>query len=296
MNESIDILSSDNSTIEEQLNAVTCLQQYKLDIEKIMNGLDDNKMDETITITNINTVMSDIKKKMDKIDFENLGDIVKLHTLKSQIMTCNYILNNNRPNIKLIDNGNITDITDKIKDKFVIADFLNIDLCQVHGLLPFSLLNSNIKNITKLNKEKIFNCIVNLKCDIEDILTIDLDNILTDIKLIKLKKMIVPDFKFKITYEIKILKKYNILKYNEDNMYFNLCLGKDNKLIYSFIEQINNYFYLYIYDMNLYILSNDYNVSIPLIKFDKIIDYDNKSINEIIQEIYIFVGTIVTNL
>ena len=296
MNESIDILSSDNSTIEEQLNAVTCLQQYKLDIEKIMNGLDDNKMDETITITNINTVMSDIKKKMDKIDFENLGDIVKLHTLKSQIMTCNYILNNNRPNIKLIDNGNITDITDKIKDKFVIADFLNIDLCQVHGLLPFSLLNSNIKNITKLNKEKIFNCIVNLKCDIEDILTIDLDNILTDIKLIKLKKMIVPDFKFKITYEIKILKKYNILKYNDDNMYFNLCLGKDNKLIYSFIEQINNYFYLYIYDMNLYILSNDYNVSIPLIKFDKIIDYDNKSINEIIQEIYIFVGTIVTNL
>lgn len=296
MNESIDILSSDNSTIEEQLNAVTCLQQYKLDIEKIMNGLDDNKMDETITITNINTVMSDIKKKMDKIDFENLGDIVKLHTLKSQIMTCNYILNNNRPNIKLIDNGNITDITDKIKDKFVIADFLNIDLCQVHGLLPFSLLNSNIKNITKLNKEKIFNCIVNLKCDIEDILTIDLDNILTDIKLIKLKKMIVPDFKFKITYEIKLLKKYNILKYNEDNMYFNLCLGKDNKLIYSFIEQINNYFYLYIYDMNLYILSNDYNVSIPLIKFDKIIDYDNKSINEIIQEIYIFVGTIVTNL
>ena len=296
MNESIDILSSDNSTIEEQLNAVTCLQQYKLDIEKIMNGLDDNKMDETITITNINTVMSDIKKKMDKIDFENLGDIVKLHTLKSQIMTCNYILNNNRPNIKLIDNGNITDITDKIKDKFVIADFLNIDLCQVHGLLPFSLLNSNIKNITKLNKEKIFNCIVNLKCDIEDILTIDLDNILTDIKLIKLKKMIVPDFKFKITYEIKLLKKYNILKYNDDNMYFNLCLGKDNKLIYSFIEQINNYFYLYIYDMNLYILSNDYNVSIPLIKFDKIIDYDNKSINEIIQEIYIFVGTIVTNL
>lgn len=296
MNESIDILSSDNSTIEEQLNAVTCLQQYKLDIEKIMNGLDDNKMDETITITNINTVMSDIKKKMDKIDFENLGDIVKLHTLKSQIMTCNYILNNNRPNIKLIDNGNITDITDKIKDKFVIADFLNIDLCQVHGLLPFSLLNSNIKNITKLNKEKIFNCIVNLKCNIEDILTIDLDNILTDIKLIKLKKMIVPDFKFKITYEIKLLKKYNILKYNEDNMYFNLCLGKDNKLIYSFIEQINNYFYLYIYDMNLYILSNDYNVSIPLIKFDKIIDYDNKSINEIIQEIYIFVGTIVTNL
>lgn len=296
MNESIDILSSDNSTIEEQLNAVTCLQQYKLDIEKIMNGLDDNKMDETITITNINTVMSDIKKKMDKIDFENLGDIVKLHTLKSQIMTCNYILNNNRPNIKLIDNGNITDITDKIKDKFVIADFLNIDLCQVHGLLPFSLLNSNIKNITKLNKEKIFNCIVNLKCNIEDILTIDIDNILTDIKLIKLKKMIVPDFKFKITYEIKILKKYNILKYNDDNMYFNLCLGKDNKLIYSFIEQINNYFYLYIYDMNLYILSNDYNVSIPLIKFDKIIDYDNKSINEIIQEIYIFVGTIVTNL
>lgn len=296
MNESIDILSSDNSTIEEQLNAVTCLQQYKLDIEKIMNGLDDNKMDETITITNINTVMSDIKKKMDKIDFENLGDIVKLHTLKSQIMTCNYILNNNRPNIKLIDNGNITDITDKIKDKFVIADFLNIDLCQVHGLLPFSLLNSNIKNITKLNKEKIFNCIVNLKCNIEDILTIDIDNILTDIKLIKLKKMIVPDFKFKITYEIKLLKKYNILKYNEDNMYFNLCLGKDNKLIYSFIEQINNYFYLYIYDMNLYILSNDYNVSIPLIKFDKIIDYDNKSINEIIQEIYIFVGTIVTNL
>lgn len=296
MNESIDILSSDNSTIEEQLNAVTCLQQYKLDIEKIMNGLDDNKMDETITITNINTVMSDIKKKMDKIDFENLGDIVKLHTLKSQIMTCNYILNNNRPNIKLIDNGNITDITDKIKDKFVIADFLNIDLCQVHGLLPFSLLNSNIKNITKLNKEKIFNCIVNLKCNIEDILTIDIDNILTDIKLIKLKKMIVPDFKFKITYEIKLLKKYNILKYNDDNMYFNLCLGKDNKLIYSFIEQINNYFYLYIYDMNLYILSNDYNVSIPLIKFDKIIDYDNKSINEIIQEIYIFVGTIVTNL
>ena len=37
MNESIDILSSDNSTIEEQLNAVTCLQQYKLDIDTLKN-------------------------------------------------------------------------------------------------------------------------------------------------------------------------------------------------------------------------------------------------------------------
>jgi len=327
MNEYIDILSSDDSTIVEQLNAVQSLQQYKLDTEKVLSMLKDDCIDTDINIGNINTYMSDIKKKLDKIDFENLNDIVKLHKLKSQIMTCNHILNHNKINIKVIDNGNSIDITDKIKDKFVIADFLKDDNTvitkedntvitkedntvitkddsikyifnkQYNKTLTSERANSDTENNIDLQKDKIFSCFINGKHDIDDVLTI-VGDVLSDSSIFRHKNMIFPDFDFTESCEIKTLKKYVTVKYSDDDMYFNMCLDKDNNIVYAFIEQDNNYFYFYTYDMSLYILTNDFNFILNSINGDKKIHVldKNTSINEIINQLYTTVVTLIVDL
>jgi hypothetical protein len=310
MNEYINTLSSDDSTIEEQLNAVTCLQQYKVDIETIFHTLKGDEMDKSINIDNVNTAMSDIKKKLDKIDFENLSDITKLHKIKSQIMTCNHLLNNNKPNIKVVDNGTTIDITNKIKDKFVIADFLNenqVNEVKDDNIISFinkrlnvsmtlERYNSDDRNKVIICKHKIFSCLINDKYDILKLIQQPDKPTFIDDEIFQHTKMIVPDFNFNISHEVKKLKNYTLLKYEQDIDYINICLNIDDELLYAFIHQNNNYFYIYFYENEFYILTNDFNFTIVVENCNKIINHEDLTINDIINQIYTTVTLFIVEL
>ena len=166
MNKYIEILMNSNSMIDDQLNALTCLNQYKMDIEKIVNNVT-VEIDDEINISNVNNVMNNIKNKLAKINFENLSDINKLAKIKAQIISCNKILLYNKPNIILMENNRSQDITNLIRNKFVIADLINT--------------NPNKPNIKPVIKQELYD-INNEETDnklsnknIGDLMAIDID-------------------------------------------------------------------------------------------------------------------------
>lgn len=123
MNEYIQILNNSETTSKERSVAINGLIQIKNEIECHVKNLSDSNNNEksNINIDNVNKVMFDIKDNLDNITFDNLCDIKKLFKMKNQITKCNDVLATTKPVISIKNGEDMKDITDEIKDKFVIA-------------------------------------------------------------------------------------------------------------------------------------------------------------------------------
>ena len=124
MNTYIQILDNPNTLSGERTEAINSLIQIKNEIESHVKNLPVDKTVTNINIDNVNKIMYDIKDNLDTIQFDNLQDIKKLFKLKSQIIECNKVLATTKPTINIKDGENTIDITNTIKDKFVIADLM----------------------------------------------------------------------------------------------------------------------------------------------------------------------------
>lgn len=296
MDESIEILSNSSSTIDERLQAVTTLNQYKADLEHVCDNASTNT-DINVTMDNVNSIMIDASKKLERIDYNNLNDINKLYSIKHTIEKCNKVLSEHKPNVILLHDDRKIDITNKIKTKFVIADLLNETNNDVDDML---------QNNTPQNDTPQFG-ILEDNNDMEelDIIWSKLFSYYTDMDynaveydyindLSSDNYYLFPKFNFKdIDNDFKVTiknKKYKMLRYEYKEQKFEICL-QNNKVLYCMIVENNKFLYICKDQNVIMVKTNNFEYSqhiLEIINIDTLdleLEYNNVSIDNIINQI-----------
>lgn len=121
LDKQIATLEDDKATVEEKLNAY---EKANNKLTKIMDIITDNYDTEEITYDNLDETMREMRDKLENIDDENMktNDLIDMMEIKDKIEKCKKMISKDRI-VKIFiskKNGNIEEITEKIKDGLFI--------------------------------------------------------------------------------------------------------------------------------------------------------------------------------
>lgn len=121
LDKQIATLEDDKATVEEKLNAY---EKANNKLTKIMDIITDKYDTEEITYDNLDETMREMRDKLENIDDENMktSDLIDMMEIKDKIEKCKKMISKDRI-VKIFiskKNGNIEEITEKIKDGLFI--------------------------------------------------------------------------------------------------------------------------------------------------------------------------------
>jgi hypothetical protein len=125
--EHIDILEDDTSSVTEKIQAIETLKTIQNDIIEFINEDTVTTKKYKVTANNIDQKIDELTQQIQKINMESVDDIKELFDIKSKIEKCNTVMQSMQPTIRTVNGKDVNDITDKIQSKFVIASINSDD-------------------------------------------------------------------------------------------------------------------------------------------------------------------------
>lgn len=140
MQRNIEILSSSSST-KAKIRAVNELTQFKKDVEIFADNDDGDSHDFDINADNVNNTLHELYHKLTSFEINTTEDLQELLIIKRRIAKCSEIINNIKPNITMISNDQVVDVTNKIKKKFSLASSSTSNKPQSKNLIDWDNLD-----------------------------------------------------------------------------------------------------------------------------------------------------------
>lgn len=124
----IKTLESMKTTLKNKLIAYEKAKKDIIKLEEQFLQLTTNNINlgaDVVDYNNIDTKLESVEDSLKKYSLDSL-DITKLIQIKQDILSCKKFLENeNQLKITINDNGNITNITDRIKENALITQIFN---------------------------------------------------------------------------------------------------------------------------------------------------------------------------
>ena len=114
----IKVLHSD-SGVKQKIDALNHLKVFRDQIKTALEYQSVNN-EEHITIDNIDTVINELKSKINKFNTDNINDILCISDIKNKLEQCKTFLPTSSQQIFKVDDANYIDITKDIKSRLLI--------------------------------------------------------------------------------------------------------------------------------------------------------------------------------